>query len=227
MSSQKFPEYGATQTTSSHARHVRRPSLQSATCVSGTTERHTHTCDTSDAVCRCVPRNTRTRSHTRDVAQNPAISAAAHDFLHLPRKTMPSEATTRTIPHACHAKRRGRFSPRQPRESTFTTSPMATLLHICHLKRTRTNVQMQVFPATQIHPPVPLECGYASRVPCLPRKTHVRHSTPQIQFPHLVFDSCSLPRTRRRHMRTLAVHAAPQRERRSERSFRTDPNQYF
>ena len=42
---------------------------------------------------------------SRTEPRNPAILARVHDSLRLPRKTIPSEAIDRTIPHACHAKR--------------------------------------------------------------------------------------------------------------------------
>ena len=50
-------------------------------------------------------RRARTQPISRTGPRNPAVSAAAHDSLRLPRKTMPSDAPGHTIPHACHAKR--------------------------------------------------------------------------------------------------------------------------
>ena len=134
-------------------------------------------------------RLTRERARAADFSgpRNLAISAAAHDSLRLPRKTMPSEATGRTIPHACHAKRtlRARFPtpatrihvrdifgghlvPHLPRETHAHQRPNARFptpatrihppafpsacasmhpkSHTCHVKRTRTNVQMHVSP---------------------------------------------------------------------------------
>ena len=131
--------------------------------------------------------------NSRTGQRNLAVSPAAHDSLRLPRKTMPSEATGRTIPHACHAKRtlRARFPTPATRIHVRDTSG-ATFPHTCHVKRTRTNVQMHVSP----HLPrgSTLQClperGHASGVPGLPRETHVtsRHitrarNTPRRQSP--------------------------------------------
>ena len=142
----------------------------------------------------------------------------------------------RTIPCACHAKRCParplvapfptpatrnarcvHASPRRPRESTFATPPVATLPHTCHVKRTRTNVQMQVSP----HLPrgSTLQClperVNASKVPRLTRETHVTVcnimracNTPRRQSPwHGAAGmpprhACGTPAARLRHARS-------------------------
>ena len=137
-----------------HARHARRPSSQPAIAFHGTaphtrharrslplrskkrplrpapgshpqihgfpaaatiSQRRTRECAHAHAICRTGPRN-------------PAILATAHDSLHLPHKTMPSEATGRTA-FPTPATRNARCvhaSPRRPRESTFATPPATT-----------------------------------------------------------------------------------------------------
>ena len=67
---------------------------------------------------------THTRAISRTGPRNPTVSAAAHDSLPLPRKTMPGDAAGHTTPHACHAKHtlsnvKMHESPRLPRETSI------------------------------------------------------------------------------------------------------------
>ena len=107
-------------------------------------------------------RLTRERAHAHAICRtgprNPAILATAHDSLRLPRKTMPSEATGRTIPQACHAKRtlRARFPTLATRIRLRDTSGGHLAPHLpreTHAQQ-RPNARFPT-PAMRIHRPVP------------------------------------------------------------------------
>ena len=103
--------------------------------------------------------------NSRTGPRNLSVSAAAHDSLRLPRKTMLSEATGRTIPDACHAKRtlRARF----PTPATQIHLRDTSGGHLSpHLPRGTT-------------PRCLSERRPASEVPRLPRDTHIHHARTQ------------------------------------------------
>ena len=125
-------------------------------------------------------------ANSRTGPRNPAILASAHDSLRLPRKTMPSEAIDRTIPHACHAKRtlRARFLTPATRIHVRDTSGghLAPRLPRETHAQQRPNARFPT-PATRIHRPLPSRARQCIRSPT-PATRNARAPTSKWTFPH-------------------------------------------
>ena len=221
-----------------HTRRARRQSSQPATAFHGTAPHARHTGRSVPLRSKKHPLQAYIHKSTDSLrlprfrnAQR--VNAGAHSRFLAQGHEIKRFQLPRTIPCACHAKqcparppvapfptpatRNARCvhaSPRRPRESTFATPPVATLPHTCHVKRTRTNVQMHISP----HLPreSTLQClperGHASGVPRLPRETHVTarniiraRNTPDTN-PHGTAPP-TRPATRPRHTLRHARHA--------------------
>ena len=126
---------------------------------------------------------------SRTGPRNPAILARAHDSLRLPRKTIPSEAIDRTIPHACHAKRtlRARFPTPATRIHFRDTSGGHLAPHLpreTHAQQ-RPNARFPT-PATRIHRPLPSRTRQCIRSPT-PATRNARAPTSKCTFPRTCF----------------------------------------
>ena len=127
---------------------------------------------------------------SRKGPRNLAISAAAHNSLRLPRKTMPHEATGRSIPYPCHAKRtlRARFPTPATRIHVRDTCGGHLAPHPPRDTRAqqRPNARFPT-PATRIHPPVPSRARQCIRSP-IPATRNARppcvHATRPDANPH-------------------------------------------
>ena len=123
---------------------------------------------------------------SRTGPRNPAILARVHDSLRLPRKTIPSEAIDRTIPHACHAKRtlRARFPTPATRIHVRDTSGGHFALHLpreTHAQQ-RPNARFPT-PATRIQRPLSSRARQCIRSPT-PATRNARAPTSKCTFPH-------------------------------------------